>query len=185
MDREYLRTFTLATLEDAKAQMVARGNCDPFARILFPDGRIEDIETPGSIMNDAGEKEVVFRIIGLYAKRFEATAIIIVGDAWTLRYTDEQKQRQQSDSDYRNELYAFCANNGIRKASEAGYGTLTEILCATGQTPEHLLVSASQTYDRDTAIARWPQIRFSGEPVVIDDTQGELTGRMFTIFPKG
>lgn len=193
LDPETLKARTREALEKARARLVRDCNFDPFAVMIFEDGRPEMLPFPGFLMENGRVKDVLFSFLGRFCKEHNAPGLIIVSDAWSLKQTPEQEKRMK-DPAYFAEYVRIGQEQGIIALAAKGFGRAVEMITATGQSAT-FAYAVMQCYERvaadgvipPTASARAGKlpkhsIRFLDEKVASSDEGFTAEGRMFSLY---
>lgn len=107
----------------------------------LPGGQLAVLHLPLPMPNNAGGKAQMFACLRTVSRTLASMAVIVVSDAFTL--WDEQAGRPGTSK----EGYDFANTHGSAAAARAGYGTLSEVINASAQTRDRMILRATR-YER-------------------------------------
>lgn len=196
---EALITHAQSALAEAVEELQRRRNFDPFTRVVRANGESWKAPLPGEMMESGGAKSRIFDKLAKFCRAGRWPALLIVTDAWTLIFSEEQNARLR-ESSYREAFNRLSGEKGLAAAAAAGFGTLAETVTVTAQT-EHEVCCLSQVYQRVTPDGVIPPtamaapgvtppahtIRLHGEPAVRSTATGWKpgSGRLFALYKGG
>lgn len=175
---EEMKAAGMLLLRRVMNTLARKGDFDPAIFIVLSRDEMIDVQFDYDCMNSEAKKEVLFAKVREEARRQNARAVIVVCDAFTVHYSEEEKRRIREDLEYQRRYENIALRAGsCAEIEAAGFGRKVECISITVQSPTDVVL-IQQIYERAGAEKR--SILF-GHRVVEDSGQERLwyaTGRM-------